>query len=192
MEFPAFYGTRKFITAFTSARHQIPPAEPTCFGSFQHVAGQSNMSRLSPTHAVQHSLLVRSQNCEKQLSALSRLSVRGQQLKFQQKDLHEILYWNSVNVLLTAHRNTGCLQNNGAVSNINKKFISHLTRAKRTPLVAATVQVFYALIITLQYVHPGSHDTHPHDNRIRPIQYVYVVVCICSTSDPALLENTIE
>jgi hypothetical protein len=51
---------------------------------------------------------------------------------------------------------------------------------------------FYALIIILQCVHPGSHDTHPHDNRIRPIQYVYVIVSICSTSDPALLENTIE
>ena len=31
---------------------------------------------------------------------------------------------------------------NGAVSKVNKKFISHLTRAKRTPLAAATVQVF--------------------------------------------------
>jgi hypothetical protein len=37
---------------------------------------------------------------------------------------------------------TGCLQKNGAVSKINKKFISHLTRAKRTPSAAATVQVF--------------------------------------------------
>jgi hypothetical protein len=40
---------------------------------------------------------------------------------------------------------TGCLQKNGAVSKINKKFISHLTRAKRTPSAAVTVQVFYAL-----------------------------------------------
>jgi hypothetical protein len=48
------------------------------------------------------------------------------------------------------------------------------------------------LITILQCLHPGSHDTHPHDNRIRPILYVYVVVSICSTSDPALLENTIE
>jgi hypothetical protein len=30
---------------------------------------------------------------------------------------------------------------NGAVSKVNKKFISHLTRAKRTPSTAATVQV---------------------------------------------------
>jgi hypothetical protein len=87
---------------------------------------------------------------------------------------------------------TGCLQKNGAVSKINNKFISHLTRAKRTPSAAATVQVFNALITILQCVHPGSHDTHPHDNRIRPIEYVYVVVSICSTSDPALLENTTE
>ena len=41
--------------------------------------------------------------------------------------------------------NTGCLQKNGAVSKINKKFISHLTRAKRTPSGAATVQVSHAL-----------------------------------------------
>ena len=40
---------------------------------------------------------------------------------------------------------TGCLQMNGAVSEVNKKFISHLTRAKRTPLDAATVQVSHAL-----------------------------------------------
>ena len=33
----------------------------------------------------------------------------------------------------------------GAVSKVNKKFISHLTRAKRTPLAAATVQVSHAL-----------------------------------------------
>ena len=30
---------------------------------------------------------------------------------------------------------------NGAVSKVNNKFISHLTRAKRTPSAAATVQV---------------------------------------------------
>ena len=40
---------------------------------------------------------------------------------------------------------TGCLQTNGAVSKVNKKFISQLTRAKRTPLAAATVQVSHAL-----------------------------------------------
>ena len=34
---------------------------------------------------------------------------------------------------------------NGAVSKVNKKFISHLTRAKRTSSAAATVQVSDAL-----------------------------------------------
>ena len=33
---------------------------------------------------------------------------------------------------------------NGAVSKVNKKFISHLTRAKPTPSAAATVQVSHA------------------------------------------------
>jgi hypothetical protein len=100
--------------------------------------------------------------------------------------------FKDLNILPLPCLYTGCLQKNDAVSKINKKFISHLTRAKHTLSAAATVKVFYALIISLQCLHPGSHDTHPHDNRIRPIQYVYVVVSICSTSDPALLENTIE
>ena len=34
---------------------------------------------------------------------------------------------------------------NGAVSKVNKRFISHLTQAKRTPSAAATVQVSHAL-----------------------------------------------
>jgi hypothetical protein len=38
--------------------------------------------------------------------------------------------------------NIECLQKNGEFSKINKKFISQLTRAKRTPSVAATVQFF--------------------------------------------------
>ena len=41
--------------------------------------------------------------------------------------------------------NTGSTQKNGAVSKVNKKFISHLTRAQRTPSAAATVQVSHAL-----------------------------------------------
>ena len=36
---------------------------------------------------------------------------------------------------------TVCLQMNGAGSKVNKKFISQLTRAQRTPPAAATVQV---------------------------------------------------
>ena len=58
---------------------------------------------------------------------------------------------------------TGYKQKNGAVSKVNKKFISHLTRAKRTPSAAATVPVSHALITILQCVHPGSHG-----NQIRP------------------------
>ena len=41
--------------------------------------------------------------------------------------------------------NTGCLQKNGAVSKVNKKLISHLTRAQPTPSAAETVQVSHAL-----------------------------------------------
>ena len=40
---------------------------------------------------------------------------------------------------------TVCLQMNGAVSKVNKKFISHLTRAQRTQSAAATVQVSHSL-----------------------------------------------
>ena len=40
---------------------------------------------------------------------------------------------------------TVCLQMNGAVSKVNKKFISHLTWAQRTPSAAVTVQVSHAL-----------------------------------------------
>ena len=40
---------------------------------------------------------------------------------------------------------TGCLQKNGAVSKVNKKLTSHLTRAQRTPSAAETVQVSHAL-----------------------------------------------
>ena len=34
---------------------------------------------------------------------------------------------------------------NGAVSKVNKKFISHLTQAQRTPSAAVNVQVSHAL-----------------------------------------------
>ena len=40
---------------------------------------------------------------------------------------------------------TGYTQKNGAVSKVSKKFIFHLTRAKRTPSAAANVQVSHAL-----------------------------------------------
>ena len=57
---------------------------------------------------------------------------------------------------------------NVAVSQVNKKFISHLTWARCTPLVAATVPVSCVLITVLQCVHPGSKNTHPHGNQIHP------------------------
>ena len=41
--------------------------------------------------------------------------------------------------------NRGCLQKNGAVSKVNKKLTSHLTREQRTPSAAETVQVSHAL-----------------------------------------------
>ena len=62
----------------------------------------------------------------------------------------------------------GYTQKNFAVSKVKKKFISHLTRAQRTPSAAANIQVSHALITVLQCVHPGSHDTHPHGNQIHP------------------------
>ena len=40
---------------------------------------------------------------------------------------------------------TGYTQKNGAVSKVNKKFVSDLTRAERTTSAAATVQVSHAL-----------------------------------------------
>ena len=40
--------------------------------------------------------------------------------------------------------NTGYTQKNGAGSKVNKKFISNLTRAQRTPSAAATAQVSHA------------------------------------------------
>jgi hypothetical protein len=43
------------------------------------------------------------------------------------------------------HIYTGYTQKNGAVSEVNKKLIFHLTRAQRTPSAAATVQVSHAL-----------------------------------------------
>ena len=62
------------------------------------------------------------------------------------------IYWashrsqlNQSSATLRVPNITVRLQMNGAVSKVNKKFISHLTRAKRTPLAAATVPVSYVL-----------------------------------------------
>jgi len=51
-------------------------------------------------------------------------------------DLQEVRLWNM--------NYTWYTQKNGAVSKVNKKFISYLARAQRTPSAAATVQVSHA------------------------------------------------
>ena len=48
-------------------------------------------------------------------------------------------------LLQPMYRYTGCTQKNDTVSKVNKKFISRLTPAQRTPSAAATVQVSHAL-----------------------------------------------
>jgi hypothetical protein len=50
------------------------------------------------------------------------------------------LYKVQKQVQCSANNNTGYTQKNGTVSKVNKTFISHLTRAQRTPSAAATVQ----------------------------------------------------
>ena len=63
----------------------------------------------------------------------------------ENRALYEIMWKTYGRVVEAIHDNTGCLQMNSAVSKVNKKFISRLTRAKRIPLAAATVQVSHAL-----------------------------------------------
>ena len=66
---------------------------------------------------------------------------------------------------------TGYTQKNGTVSKVNKKFISRLTRAQRTPSVAATVQASHALTLgrLISYIYGApildvsrSHTTTQH------------------------------
>ena len=57
---------------------------------------------------------------------------------------------------------------NDAVSKVNKKFISHLTRAKRTPSAAATVQVSHALPgVRSLVLTAGLRDQFPRWRRSR-------------------------
>jgi hypothetical protein len=70
-----------------------------------------------------------------------------------------VSYWTSLvfrKAVWVALSYTGCSQKNGAILKVNKKRISHLTRAQLTPSAAATVQVSHALITILQCV-PSSH-----------------------------------
>jgi hypothetical protein len=60
-----------------------------------------------------------------------------------QEEIGEIFFKRQRQIL---NINTGYEQKKGAVSKVNKKFISHPTRAQRTPSAAATVQVSHALI----------------------------------------------
>jgi hypothetical protein len=46
---------------------------------------------------------------------------------------------------MSCFNNTGHTQKNGAVSKVNKKSMSHITRTQHTPSAAATVQVSLAL-----------------------------------------------
>ena len=54
-------------------------------------------------------------------------------------------------------------QKNGAVSKVNKKFISHLTQAQRIPSAAATVQVSHALpAVHFSYLLRGRGASFQH------------------------------
>ena len=55
---------------------------------------------------------------------------------------------------------TGYTQKNGAVSKVNKKFISHLTRAQRTPSAAAAVQVSHACVFSKPCTKLTMHCNH--------------------------------
>ena len=74
---------------------------------------------------------------------------------------------------------TVCLQMNGAVSKVNKKFISHLTRARRTPLAAATVQVSHALLaVRSLLLTAGPRGQFPRWRRSRKrLSVCYVLRC---------------
>jgi hypothetical protein len=99
--------------------------------------------------------------CSVQDSIVSKMSgMIGSVENWSENWIYMLLYMYHIYNLYT--------QKNGAVSKVNKKFIANLTRAQRTPSAAATVQVSHALITILQYLHPGSHDTHPHGNEIYP------------------------
>ena len=66
---------------------------------------------------------------------------------------------------------------NDAVSKVNKKFISHLTRAKCTPSAAATVQVSHALPAVGSFVlTAGLRGQFPRWRRSRKRLSVYSVL----------------
>jgi hypothetical protein len=62
-------------------------------------------------------------------------------------DLNRLFLENSENLFAfqTEATNTSIYSAFTKESKVNKKFISHVTRAQRTPSAAATVQVYHAL-----------------------------------------------
>ena len=78
--------------------------------------------------------------------------------------------------LHTESHSTVCSQTNGAVSKVNKKFISHLTRAKRTPSAAATVQVSHALPAVRSVLTAGLRGQFPRWRRSRKRLSVFSVL----------------
>jgi hypothetical protein len=95
-----------------------------------------------------------------------RVASHGAQAK-ESKNTYCFIYDSFYDAIILSDY-TGHTQKNGAVSKVNKKFISDLTLAQHTPSAAATVQVFHLVITILQCMHPGSHDTHPHGNQTHP------------------------
>ena len=75
----------------------------------------------------------------------SSLSSFSSTRHFPQIFPYSYLSFSIFSMLTFAQFYTGCLQMNGAVSKVNNKCISHLTRAQRTPSAAATLQVSHAL-----------------------------------------------
>jgi hypothetical protein len=70
---------------------------------------------------------------------------------------YKIIVTPKVKTISTKLLYTGRTQKNGAVSKVNKQFMSHLTRAQHTPSAAATVQVSDALpavrLLLIQGIH---------------------------------------
>ena len=77
----------------------------------------------------------------------ARLTIAAVEKKYVLNILSVCLYYFLRYPARNAHAPyyTGYKQKNGTISKANKKFISHPTRAQRTPSAAATVQVSHAL-----------------------------------------------
>jgi hypothetical protein len=83
---------------------------------------------------------------------------------------------------------TGHTQKNGAVSKVNNKFMSHITRAQHTPSAAATVQVSCALpalrFSCLLRGRGASFKDHHYSGHATPgLGWVWLP-CGCVSCDP--------